>query len=84
MQSEINIRIGNKPPKDYFEIIKTQIVENNLLLSGISTEEELSENLKMNCVPPEIMRMGVEDYFDFLTMRRKQMALKIRDYYFSL
>jgi hypothetical protein len=84
MQSEINIRIGNKPPKDYFEIIKTQIAENNLLLSGISTAEELSENLKMNCVPSEIMQMSVDDYFEFLTMRRKQMALKIKDYYFSL
>jgi hypothetical protein len=38
----------------------------------------------MNCVPPEIMGMNFDDYFDFLTIRRKQIALKIRDYYFSL
>ncbi len=84
MQSEINIKVGNKPPEDYFELIKTQIAENNLLLSGISSEEELLENLKMNCIPTEIMEMSFDNYFDFLTMRRKQMALKIRDYYFSL
>ncbi len=84
MQSEINIKIGNKPPKDYFEQIKTQIAENNLQLSGISTDEDILGNLKMNCVPAEIMQMSVDDYFEFLTMRRKQMALKIRDYYFSL
>jgi hypothetical protein len=84
MQSEINIKVGNKPPKDYFEQIKTQIAGNNLQLSGISTEEDVLGNLKMNCVPAEIMQMSVDDYFEFLTMRRKQMALKIRDYYFSL
>ncbi len=84
MQSEINIKVGNKPPRDYFEQIKTQIAENNLQLSGISTEEDVLGNLKMNCVPVEIMQMSVEDYFEFLTMRRKQIALKIRDYYFSL
>ncbi len=84
MQSEINIKVGNKPPKDYFEQIKMQIAENDLQLSGISTEEDVLENLKMNCVPSEIMQMSVDDYFEFLTMRRKQMALKIKDYYFSL
>jgi hypothetical protein len=84
MQSEINIKVGNRPPKDYFDLIKTQIAENDLRISGISSEVELLENLKMNCVPPEIMEMNFDDYFDFLTIRRKQIALKIRDYYFSL
>lgn len=84
MQSEINIKVGNKPPKDYFQIITTQINENSKLLSGISTNQELLENLKMNCVPAEIVEMNIEDYNEFLHLRRKLMALKIKDYYFSL
>lgn len=84
MQSEINIKVGNKPPKDYFGLITSQLDDNSRQLSGLSTEQELAENLKMNCVPTEIMEMGIEDYQSFLSMRRRLMALKIRDYYFSL
>lgn len=84
MQSEVNIKVGNKPPKDYFELIKTQIIDNIKLVSGISSEQELLENLKMNCVPVEIQQMSVADYDDFLALRRKLMALKIKVYYHSL
>lgn len=84
MQSEVNIKVGNKPPKDYFELIKTQIIDDNKLVSGLSSEQELLDNLKMNCVPNEIMEMSVDDYQDFLTLRRKLMAQKIKEYYNSL
>lgn len=84
MQSEINIKVGNKPPKDYFEMLGKQILENNRLVSGLASEQELLENLKMNCVPPEIMQMNIDNYIDFLILRRKLMATKIKEYYFSL
>lgn len=84
MQSEINIKIGNKPPKEYFVLINAQMLENNRLLSGLSTEQELLDNLKMNCVPTEIIQMDINDYNAFLTLRRKLMATKIKEYYFSL
>ena len=84
MQSEINIKVGNKPPREYFELIKTQMVDNNQQVSGISSEQELFDNLKQNCVPKEIMEMNIEDYQDFLTQRRKLMANKMKDYYFRL
>jgi hypothetical protein len=84
MQSEINIKVGNKPPRDYFELIKTQIADNNRQLSGLSTEQEILGNLKMNCVPAEIMEMSFDDYSGFLIQRRKLMANKIKEYYFSL
>jgi hypothetical protein len=57
---------------------------NNRLVSGLSTEHELLGNLKMNCVPIEIIEMNIEDYNDFLILRRKLMALKIKEYYFAL
>lgn len=84
MQSEINIKVGNKPPKEYFEILKRQMVNNNQLVSGLSSEQELIDNLEVNCVPLEIMEMDINNYYDFLTLRRKLMATKIREYYFSL
>lgn len=84
MQSEINIKVGNKPPKEYFELIKTQMIENNKQVSGITTENELLDNLKQNCVPKEIMEMSIDDYQVFLAQRRKLMANKMKEYYFGL
>jgi hypothetical protein len=84
MQSEINIKVGNNPPKNYFGLINNQIIEKNKLVSGLSTKKELLENLKMNCVPLEIMQMDINSYSEFLNLRRKLMANKIKEYYFSL
>jgi hypothetical protein len=84
MQSEINIKVGNKPPKDYFELISAQLQENHKQVSGLSTHQELLNNLQMNAVPSEIMQMSIDDYNDFLTARRKLMATKIKEYYHSL
>ena len=84
MQSEINIKVGNKPPKDYFELIKTQMQGNNQQVSGLATEQQLLDNLKMNCVPTEIQEMRIDDYNDFLSLRRKMMAQKIKEYYQTL
>lgn len=84
MQSEINIKVGNKSPKDYFELIKKQMTGSHKLVSGISSEAELLENLKANCVPVEIMEMTKENYSEFLAKRRILMAEKIKQYYFSL
>ncbi len=84
MQSEINIKVGNKPPKDYFEIVKSQMNCGIQMVSGLATEEQFLENLKMNCVPTEIQQMRIDDYNEFLTVRRKLMATKIKEYYHSL
>ncbi|MDR1602001.1 MAG: hypothetical protein LBS42_06185 [Tannerella sp.] len=84
MQSEINIKIGNRPPKEYFGLIQSHIQNANPQISGISTETKLLENLRMNCVPTEILDMELKDYQEFLAMRRKLMAEKIKGYYFTL
>ncbi len=84
MQSEINIKVGNKPPKEYFNLVISQLEDNNLQVSGISTKEQLLDNLRMNCVPTEILEMEIDDYNEFLTLRRKLMATKIKEYYHSL
>lgn len=84
MQSEINIKVGNKPPKNYFELINSQIEGDNKLVSGISKQSQLLDNLKCNCVPDSIMNMEIDDYHEFLVLRRKLMAQKIKNYYFTL
>jgi len=84
MQSEINIKVGNKAPNDYFSSIMEQISSGNLHLSGINNLDDLKSNLESNCVPFEIVEMGIDSYQDFLSKRRKLMADKIKNYYFSL
>ncbi len=84
MQSEINIKIGKKSPKEYFDSIKNQIKQNKKQLTGISSEEELLQNLKMNCIPEEFMEMTLNDFDHFLMLRRKLISKKIKDYYFKL
>jgi hypothetical protein len=84
MQSEINIKVGNKAPKEYFNQIINQFESNHKTVSGLSSNHDLMANLSANCVPDEIMSMGIEDYPDFLAKRRVLMAQKIKAYYFSL
>jgi hypothetical protein len=84
MQQEINIKVGNKSPVDYFNLLITSFENSNHSFSGISNDKELRLNLKMNCIPEAIIQSNVSDYDDFLNQRRALMALKIKEYYFSL
>ncbi len=84
MQSEINIKVGNKPPKDYFKILQEQMANGTLSLSGIHHDDALQDNLKANCIPVEIIDMDIENYQDFLHKRRLLMAEKLKEYYFGL
>jgi hypothetical protein len=84
MQSEINIRLGNRPPKEYFEGLQEQCAGGQLKYGSINTIEVLTDNLRMNAVPQSILNYDVNNYEMFLSERRQLMARKIRDYYFSL
>jgi hypothetical protein len=84
MQSEINIRVGNKSPKIYFAELEKQVAENDSIYGGITDKDDLMRNLRMNCIPEDIFEMDIDDYDDFLIKRRRLMAKKIKDYYYSL
>ena len=84
MQQEVNIAVGNKAPDAYFSEILEQCHGGALKYGGISSLDELHENLKSNCVPESIFTMTLDHYDEFLKERRKLMAEKMRDYYFSL
>tara|TARA_R100001369_G_scaffold14782_2_gene29502 strand:- start:2852 stop:4648 length:1797 start_codon:yes stop_codon:yes gene_type:complete len=84
MQSEINIKVGNKSPREYFSILEQQVKEGELIFGGINTTEELDANLNENCIPLFIKNSSIEDYTKFLTERRALMTEKIKKYYKSL
>jgi hypothetical protein len=84
MQSEINVKIGNKAPKAYFQELKKQCEGGKLKYGGICDWDELIDNLKVNCIPESIVSMELENYDDFLVERRNLIAHKVRKYYKSL
>ena len=80
-QSEINIKIGNKPIEKYLTEVKDQCNGGGLIYGGITELNLLYDNLKQNAVPDTIFQMTMEDYQEFLIQRRVKMAKKMRDYY---
>lgn len=84
-QKEINIAIGKTPPKEYFskilEASKTGDISYKVKLDG---EKAFYDNLMQNCIPKDVINMDLADYDDFLEARRKLMAEKIKNYYYSL
>ena len=80
-QSEINIKIGNKPIKKYLQEVKDQCNGGELKYGGISDWNLIIENFKQNAVPLNIFEMEMGDYQDFLIQRRELMAEKMRKYY---
>ena len=83
-QSEINIKVGKKAPKDYMAEVIKQTKGGKLKYGGIADEKALAENLKQNCIPAGFEEMELGDYENFLKERRKLMAKKIKEYYFNL
>lgn len=84
MQSEINIKVGNKAPKEYFDGIAAQCCGGAIQYGAICDMDALKENLRMNCIPDTIFEMKLDDYEEFLKQRRVLMAEKMRSYYLAL
>ncbi|WP_320165320.1 DUF262 domain-containing protein [uncultured Trichococcus sp.] len=73
VKKEINIKISDKAPRDYLHLL------------GLSREDSIvRDNFEENAVPIELFDMDVNDYQEFLSLRRKLMASKIKGYYYSL
>lgn len=84
LDTGINISIGKRAPNDYFSVALQQCRDGEIKVGTITREEDFWANLQTNCIPHEVIDMTAEDYMDFLAIRRKKMAEKIRDYYFAL
>lgn len=83
-QDDINIKIGSRPPEQYFADVVAQCESKAPKLGGIDDHGDLLGNLAQNCLPAAALNMKVDAFADFLVQRRELMAVKIRDYYFSL
>lgn len=85
LDTPINIKIGNKAPNVYFSDAFKEAEENGTVFGYPMTVAELENNLLVNCIPFEIRNWTYEDYLNnFLPQRRKLMAKKIKEYYYSL
>jgi len=80
----VNISIGKKSPKEYFSLAFEQCDTKVIKCGAITDKAQLLKNLKVNCIPETIVKMEEDRYEEFLAYRRKMMARKIKDYYYSL
>ncbi len=83
-QTEVNIRIGDKEPKEYFKIILEQCKSGKVTLGSIDDINKLKKNLRDHCIPESIYEMTIDDYQNFLDQRRRLMAKRIESYYKKL
>lgn len=79
----INKAIGADAPNKYFsEHLQHSI--NGTQAGNINTEAGFWANLEKNCIPRSVLTMDAGDYPQFLLERRKLIAEKIKQYYYSL
>lgn len=83
-QSEINIAVGAKAPKQYFQDLLNQCDGGKKKYGGITDLDELKANLHEHCIPEDIFNGLADDYSSFLEERRRLMAQKIKRYFKTL
>lgn len=83
-QTEINIALSSKEPKQYMAEILEQVRGGKMKYGSIESEAQLHENLRQNCIPDSIFTATSDSYQEFLQDRRVLMAKKIEQYYKSL
>lgn len=84
LDTQTNISVGDKAPNEYFRIVFEQCNSKEMKFGNIMDALILKENMKVNCIPENIVAMDVNQYENFLLERRKLMAKKIKNFYFSL
>lgn len=84
IEQKLNIAIADRAPEEYFGKVREQCQGASVSLGDIRDYDTLRRNLEENCVPEEVFEMDYTRYGEFLGMRRKLMAEKIRRYYQKL
>ncbi|NPV88407.1 DUF262 domain-containing protein [Coprothermobacteraceae bacterium] len=83
-ESEVNLAIGNRPPSVYFAELLEQCRTKRPKYGSIVDLDELYDNLRRHCIPQDVFDGLCEDYDTFLKERRQLMAMKIKDYFYSI
>ena len=85
LDTPVNIAVGDDAPNKYFKEAFESARTSGTVFGVPMTEKELTQNLKDNCIPSEIIDWDYDNYLtDFLPRRRELMAAKIADYYSKL
>ena len=84
LDAPINKAISDDAPSVYFSKAIEAAKQGVAVYGNISSEEEFRKNMKQNSIPDGIAEMDFSNYDDFLVARRKLMAQKIREYYYSI
>ena len=84
LDTQVNKAVGDDAPKDYFGKALEACRQGKIAFGNIFDEATLKENLRENCIPEDVIDMDYTHYDDFLAKRRKLMAQKIKQYYYSL
>lgn len=84
LDTQVNKSIGKKAPFEYFAEALRQCETKEITCGSIIDIDVLKSNLEANCVPFEVCTMSHNNYSEFLELRRKLMAKKIKEYYYSL
>jgi hypothetical protein len=84
LDTQVNKLISDVSPTIYFSKAFTQCETKQVSYGNIVEKDALIQNLQQNCIPDNIMEMDYHCYEEFLVERRKLMAKKIKEYYYSL
>jgi len=84
MQSEINIAIRDRSPKEYFSELIENCKKGVSQYGAIVDPAELKHNFSMHCIPDGMENKTIDNYNDFLIERQKLVANKIMNYYKKL
>ena len=83
-QQEVNLVIGKRKPHEYMQMAVEQCHGGSHKIGNIFDLKELEKNLEDHCVPDLLIKADHQDYENFLNQRRRLMAKRIKDYYYSL
>lgn len=81
LDTQVNKAISNDAPCVYFKNAVDACRTGVSLYGNITDVDILYKNMEDNCIPAEIVSMDYTNYDNFLIIRRRMMARKIRLYY---
>jgi hypothetical protein BACCOPRO_00646 len=84
LDTQVNKGISDDAPNLYFKKAIDHCKMGKVLYGNIADIKVLKDNIEGNCIPSNIVDMDYFDYPNFLLERRKMMAAKIKNYYYSL
>lgn len=81
LDTQVNKSISDDAPNVYFGKVAAQCESGEIVLGNIADKEHFAMNLEENCIPKNIVNMTAENYDEFLSERRRMMAMLIQKYY---